>query len=364
MKLIKRIAAAVMCFVFLTACSDETIIPFTEHSDDSMSVSDKDNEYNADMIYWNFREKVNAENNEISLKGTVDSEIIADAVSMFKRDHPDYFWLNGYSITTDSLKTDICFFVLNDYPVVRLKSMYSELENEAEKIVSMANEYDTDYEKILFVHDYIINNTAYDYDGASSGVNGIWGTAYGCLVNGSAICQGYAEAFMLLMNKLNIECGLCTGDSDRGRHAWNYVKSDGKYYWIDTTWDDPENSESGLGRLEHKYFLVNDEMITRTRKFDDDLLFVPKCRYLDNNYYIRNGSYLNEYNADVLGMKMLENYENGEISVMYSSEEAYKDAVYSLFELEEIWYVVSYAGAYGEIKYSHDDKMRVITINF
>lgn len=358
MKIILRIITALVCMAFLTACSDNSFIPTFQNS------VNEPTEYDSSLLYWNFRQKINAENNKVTFKGTVDSDVVADAVAYFKRMHPDYFWINGYSITTNTVTTDIEFLILNDYPTSQLSSMHSEIVAEADAVAEMANEYDTDYEKILFVHDYIINNTTYDYEGADSGVNGIWGTAYGCLVNGSAICQGYAEAFMLIMNKLNIECGLVTGDSERGRHAWNYVKADGKYYWIDVTWDDPENTESGTGRLEHKYFLINDEMLTRTRSFDDDNLFVPKCRYLDDNYFIKKGNYLIGYDADYLGQKVLENQENGEISIMFGSEEAYRDAVYNLFELEEIWYVAGYIGYYGEIKYSHDDKMRVITINF
>lgn len=56
--------------------------------------------------------------------------------------------------------------------------------------------------------------------------------------------NGYAKAYMLIMNELGIECGLVTGiaknsTGSSGGHAWNYINLDGDYYMVDVTWDDP-----------------------------------------------------------------------------------------------------------------------------
>ena len=60
-----------------------------------------------------------------------------------------------------------------------------------------------------------------------------------------------------------IESGICTGSN----HAWNYVKVDGKYYWLDVTWDDLDSHATGY-QAEHTYFLVNSDMLLRSRNID------------------------------------------------------------------------------------------------
>ena len=361
MKIIKFIVP-VLCAVSLWGCTVSTdIIPQY-----NLSVSPTENEYieiSADTVCQGMQEQLSEENPEVYFDVRIDSDTIKEGVADFKNKNPDFFWLNGYTIVTDNKSTKIKFNILNNYTPDELKTMHSELISAADNIISMALNYESDYEKILFVHDYIINNTDYDFDGAESGQNGIWGTSYGCLVNGHAVCQGYSEAFLEIMNSIGIECGVCAGDSDRGRHAWNYVKLNDKYYWLDLTWDDPESDENEYGKLEHKYFLINDEMLLRTRSIDE-CRFIPECNSLDDNYFVRNNCFMDYYSADETGEKMLEYAENHEISIMFPSYGAYNEAVYSLFEDGDIWSALSYVGEFSEIKYSTDDIMYVITINF
>ncbi|MBR1591931.1 MAG: hypothetical protein IJ666_02845 [Ruminococcus sp.] len=363
MKIIKKIFITFLSAVSLCGCAVRTdIIP-----QNNLALSQNDSQYteiSAQTVCDEITGQLSAENSDVYFDAHINSDMIKNAVALFKKQNPDFFWLNGYTIVTDNRSTKIEFNILNNYSADELSEMHSRLTDTAQYIASLAENCESDYEKILFVHDYIIKHTEYDFDGAGSGQNGIWGTAYGCLVNGSAICQGYSEAFLEIMNKLGIECGVCAGDSERGRHAWNYVKLNDKYYWLDLTWDDPESSESEYGRLEHKYFLINDEMLMRTRSLDQSQYFIPECHSLDDNYFVKNGCYMERYDIDEIGSKMSGYSESREISIMFSSDEVYAQAVCSLFENEDIWSALTYVGEYSEIKYSSDDAMRVITIDF
>ena len=65
-------------------------------------------------------------------------------------------------------------------------------------------------------------------------------TAYDALVGGEAVCEGYARATQLLLNKLGVENFLVIGDAknDDGKiepHMWNIVEQDGRYYIADIT---------------------------------------------------------------------------------------------------------------------------------
>ena len=119
------------------------------------------------------------------------------------------------------------------------------------------------YNKILQVHDCIVDNIEYGTE--ISGHNSY--NIYGALVNKSAVCEGYAESFKYIMDALNIPCILVVGEATNSNgttesHEWNYVQIDGKWYAVDTTWDDPILANGYLtNNIKYKYFLVGSNVI-------------------------------------------------------------------------------------------------------
>lgn len=109
----------------------------------------------------------------------------------------------------------------------------------------------TAYEKELAVHDYLVENVTYDTTRTAEDTH----SAYGALVLGRAVCDGYAESFQTLMDMLGIECRFICGTGNREQHAWNMVLLDGAWYHVDVTFDDPVGSE---GLVSHKYFNITD----------------------------------------------------------------------------------------------------------
>lgn len=113
------------------------------------------------------------------------------------------------------------------------------------------------YNDVKMVHDYIINNTEYDTTISKASIYNIYGT----LINKQAVCEGYAKSFKYLMDELGIQCILVIGKATNSEgitenHAWNYVKVDGKWYAIDTTWDDPISTSGWVSEnSKYKYFL-------------------------------------------------------------------------------------------------------------
>ena len=99
----------------------------------------------------------------------------------------------------------------------------------------------SDYEKIRAVYDYIALNVKYDAVHKKNDHYGLKNTAFGALVNKTAVCQGYAVAMYRLLLELGIENHIITGvgitASSGEEHAWNLVLLDGKYYYIDPTWN-------------------------------------------------------------------------------------------------------------------------------
>ena len=77
-------------------------------------------------------------------------------------------------------------------------------------------------------------------------------TAYGALVNGKAICGGYAKAFKAVLDRLNIPCVCIQGyscssaSSSYVAHMWNAVKLEGQWYAVDPTWNDTAGKNDWL----------------------------------------------------------------------------------------------------------------------
>ena len=60
-------------------------------------------------------------------------------------------------------------------------------------------------------------------------------TAYGALINGSAVSEGYAMAYKALCDQLGIDCTVVFGKYKGAVHAWNIVGLDGYYYHVDVS---------------------------------------------------------------------------------------------------------------------------------
>lgn len=103
----------------------------------------------------------------------------------------------------------------------------------------------------LAIHDYLIANAAYDETEEKN-------SGYDILVNGTAMCAGYAEAYRDLLLQAGVECRYVA--SDEMEHAWNLVCIDGQWYHADLTWDDPTPDTAGY--VSHEYFLLTDEEIS------------------------------------------------------------------------------------------------------
>lgn len=143
-------------------------------------------------------------------------------------------------------------------------------------ISSNINDSMTLEQKLKSLHDYIINTTKYDIDKNNTGES-IYhsSTAYGALIEGFATCNGYADAYALILDRLRVKNYRITSDT----HIWNAVYFNDEWLHIDLTWDDPV-SESGKDYLEHNYFLVDNDTLEKEDGTLVDHKF-PKAVYLE-----------------------------------------------------------------------------------
>ena len=214
---------------------------------------------------------------------------IQSALDAFLLDRPDVFWIDILKISFATRTTTFLNNVSYNYYIepqegkanYLIDSLQTEqdVQNAINSVKTKINDIvnraqGTNYDKIKFVHDELINLITYD---KSLGTNS--SNIYGALVENRCVCEGYAESFKIILDALNIPCVVVYGDGidaegNTEAHAWNYVKMDnGRWYAVDTTWDDPiiigNGSASGIDR--YKYFLKGSRNFIETHKPDGNV---------------------------------------------------------------------------------------------
>ena len=128
-------------------------------------------------------------------------------------------------------------------------------------------------EQIRYVHDYLTHHTTYRLEDACKPENiGFIRTAYGPLVTGEAVCEGYSRAFKAIMDKMGIPCVLVNGvyrhtENSLELHMWANVQVDDVWYGVDVTMDDPKSdkpTDNGVDGYENdELFMVGDSEMSK-----------------------------------------------------------------------------------------------------
>lgn len=180
----------------------------------------------------------------------------------------------SFNIFTNRAK---CEYTVNNDE--KYETMEAEIKEATGRILSGISEQSDDFEKAQYIHDYIIDNCTYADEGTDEQSN-----IYGCLVEGTAICGGYARAFDYLAKLSGMQSVVVTGtDKDGNLHAWNQVQIDGEWYNLDATWDDVD----GDG-IRYENFLCPDSDFGEGHFPDTEYFEGFTCEAEKANYYIRN----------------------------------------------------------------------------
>ena len=146
-------------------------------------------------------------------------------------DHPEilsasgisYERVEGQETGTVTLSNALEAAFLNDIFISRIERMIDD--------VKYATKDMSDKEKIIYVYKYIDKLAYYDKMFMRTAKNQ---SAYNVFIKGNAVCAGFAKTAQLLFQNIGIESYSVIGVTS-GRHMWNIVKYEGKYYYFDAT---------------------------------------------------------------------------------------------------------------------------------
>jgi hypothetical protein len=217
-----------------------------------------------------------------------------------------------------------------------VKYMQGELSAKTNEIINAVPKDADDFTKIKFIHDYIILHCDFTKDGEN--VN----SAYGVLIDGKGQCEGYAFTFGLLASKMGLTCVTVTGtNADGDTHAWNKVISDGEWYNVDCTWDDPVINFDNPAYLRNYYLLVPDKDIAGITHFENTLYYTsPACTAISDNYFYYEGLIFDDPEK---GIKTLTEQidtnaltKSTECEIRFSSKIIYDKALRTLYDDGEL----------------------------
>ncbi len=237
---------------------------------------------------------------------TVTGDELSIVYDMVFRDYPEYFWLKGG--WSGSTMNGYVISIAPGYHMTgaTLETAQAALEQQVAALTADL-EGKSDYEKSLLLHNRVADATVYVQQGYHQ-------TAYGALVQGAAVCAGYARAYQLLMQRAGIPAWYVTGSSINPgtgmpeNHGWNLVQLDGEWYYTDVTWDDQPSYTF------YAYLNTTTDQITEDHVFGEYAAYLPKATATEHNYFVRNDLVMRKADDDDLA-DVIRNYSPARVYV-------------------------------------------------
>ena len=250
-------------------------------------------------IYRQMLNGIRERQNEFYLT-SADEDVISKVYHALLKDHPELFWVhNREEVYTTSYKgTDYCRFSPGyTYTEQEISEILTEMQNAVNEVNAEITQNASDYDKVKMIYTYLIDHTEYEASDDDQNIAGVFWKK-------KAVCAGYARAVQYLLEQLGIPCIYVEGsarDSDEG-HAWNIVKINGQYYYVDATnGDQPSFLEGGAVQLEEHKTVIYDYLCPFPQEYEQvytasDEFPVPECTAADLNFYVLNQACFDTYN--------------------------------------------------------------------
>ncbi|MDR1821784.1 MAG: hypothetical protein LBQ91_05025 [Oscillospiraceae bacterium] len=190
---------------------------------------------------------------------------------LFFLDNPQYFfvapWFYGRISTTGvSGYTGVTPFIPEEYfSAKQRKDALTNLENRFQEYaayVKAGNSSESPVVIARLVHDKIIAERDYAYYLSKPDVHHYAHTIAGVIDLNTLgpVCESYSKAYSYFLTRLGVPNTVQVGIGGGGGHAWNTVELGGLSYYVDTTWDDRDVTNTDVGNRRNgislDFFLV------------------------------------------------------------------------------------------------------------
>lgn len=278
------------------------------------------------------------------------------------KDHPEIFWVHNHEkiYKTTYSDSDYCTFTPG---YIYTESEISEIQNAMEagfqEVSSLIPADASDYEKVRIVYTYVIDNTQYQASDDDQSIAGVFWKK-------EAVCAGYAGAVQYLLERIGVPCIYVDGSTQGSTegHAWNIVKLDGEYYYVDATnGDQPDFLNGNAAQLEEHKTIIYDYLCPFPEEYEkkyirSEELTVPDCTAKDMNFYVLNQGCFDGYDWENIYDYCKMRLDNGAAVVRFkfSNQEAFAAACNELLDNGEVQNVAQYymkQNGLGQVEYHY-----------
>lgn len=278
------------------------------------------------------------------------------------KDHPEIFWVHNHEkiYKTTYSDSDYCTFTPG---YIYTESEISEIQNAMEagfqEVSSLIPADASDYEKVRIVYTYVIDNTQYQASDDDQSIAGVFWKK-------EAVCAGYAGAVQYLLERIGVPCIYVDGSTQGSTegHAWNIVKLDGEYYYVDATnGDQPDFLNGNAAQLEEHKTIIYDYLCPFPEEYEkkyirSEELTVPDCTSKDMNFYVLNQGCFDGYDWETIYDYCKMRLDNGAAVVRFkfSNQEAFAAACNELLDNGEVQNVAQYymkQNGLGQVEYHY-----------
>lgn len=279
--------------------------------------------------------------NENILISSKDPDLIKKVFSCVMLDHPEIFYVTGYSLTKytkgDSIE-NITFTGKYTYSKDEVEGFEDIVERVAAGCVQDCIGED-EYTKVKYVYEWLISRCDYELN-AENNQN-----ILSVFVTNKTVCQGYAKAAQYLLNKMGVFCILCEGQAMGSEaHVWNIVRIDGEHYYLDVTWGDATytfneaQTDFKMPDINYEYMCVPYDAIAGTHAIYETVT-LPVCNSMRDNYYVREGVYFEDVDESRLRYAFDRAYRDGResVSLKCNNRNVYEEMERFLIDREHIF---------------------------
>lgn len=290
-----------------------------------------------------------------------DKELISHVFQCVLNDHPEIFYVEGYTYTEYTLGTllkKITFTGSYSCSLEEVEKKQEQIDSYVNQCLAGMPENADEYEKVKYIYEYLIRHT--DYDASSKDSQNICSV----FLEQRSVCQGYAKATQYLLNRAGVFSTLVLGRVIGGEgHAWNLVRIDGAYYYVDTTWGDASYQAVGGGNypmekiptINYDYLCVTTEQMESTHSLDN-VVDMPLCNSMDANFYVREGVYFTAWDEERIQKVFQDSYERGDtyVTLKCAGPDIYQKMQKMLIEQQGIFRYLDCPD--GAVSYAENEK--------
>lgn len=281
----KRFTFIVICavlFCFAVVYENSSLLKNISFASNSVVITENDNRKfvgakTFDEMSYKYEDVLN------DIKKSFENQKYSVNLKSYKITHDELNQLVNYLINDGYyyVNTSYLYYTDGEY-IVSFKPEYlmtpdevekynAEINSSIDEVVKNTSKYKNNIEKLIYIHNYLVENIEYDIDGDNS-VNNL----YGAFILKKTMCAGYSQAFYHIAEKAGFKTYIVS--SETLKHAWNMVNLNGKYYFVDCTWDDPVFDEINLsndpvsGYGCYKYFMCSEDFFIKNEHNADDFV--------------------------------------------------------------------------------------------